>query len=78
MLIDTPCGKVEVPNNYTNEYIDKTDIELLNILLAQNNAIDGLIDPILVQILSDKNLIHKGETFKQLEERIKLYGENDE
>ncbi|MGN0961297.1 MAG: hypothetical protein ACI4PF_03770 [Christensenellales bacterium] len=71
MLIDTPYGKAEVPDCYTNEYEDKTDIELLETLLQQNTTGNGFIDPILVQMLSDKELIHKGETFRQLEKRVK-------
>ncbi len=72
MLIDTTYGKVEVPDCYADEYKTKTDIELLETLLKQNNTGNGFIDPILVQMLADKNFIRKGETFKQLEEKDKL------
>ena len=67
MLIDTPYGKAEVPDNYANEYKDKTDIELIEILLSQNK---GFLDPILVQICIDKNLLKKGEAVEDLEMKL--------
>lgn len=56
MQIDTPYGKAEVPDCYADEYTVKTDVELLETLLNQNSTGNGFIDPILVQMLTDKNL----------------------
>lgn len=67
MFINTPYGKAEVPNCYVNEYKNKTDIELLEILINQNKR---FLDPVLVQICVDKNLLRKGEAKEDLEMKL--------
>lgn len=67
MIINTPYGNAEVPDNYANEYKDKTDIELIEILLEQNKR---FLDPVLVQICVNRNLLKKGEAVEDLEMKL--------
>lgn len=46
MKLYTPLGIAELPDSYADEYRDKTDIELLEELLRQDNTGDGFLDPI--------------------------------
>ena len=76
MKLYTPLGIAELSDSYADEYKDKTDIELLEELLRQDNTGDGFLDPILVSILIDKKLLFKGERFSDIQVKIKeLKGE---
>lgn len=80
MKIYTPLGKVELPENYADEYKDKTDIELLEELVRQDTTEDGFLDPILVSILIDKKLLFRGERICDIQvkiQRLKEY-ENEQ
>lgn len=68
MKLYTPLGIAELPDNYADEYKDKTDIELLEELVKQDSTEDGFLDPILVSILIDKSCCLRakdGVIFKQ-------------
>ena len=67
MRIDTPYGKADMPDCYANEYKNKTNIELLEILINQNKR---FLDPVLVQICIDKDLLRKGEAVEDLEMKL--------
>ena len=67
MIIETPIGKVEMPDSYADEYKDKTDVELMETFIKQYK---GFIDPVLFQILKNKNLIKK--TDKEFDLQITL------
>ena len=67
MIIDTPLGKVDIPNNLVDKYKNKTDIELLEELVRQSNQ---SVDPVLVQILVDKKLLFAGEKQNDIINRI--------
>ncbi len=70
MKLYTPLGIAELPDNYADEYRDKSDIELLEELLRQDNTGDGFLDPILVSILIDKKLLFKGERVNDIQAKI--------
>lgn len=70
MKLQTPIGKLEVSDSLANEYKNKTDIELLEDLIKQNNSETGIIDPVLVQILTNKKLLTKGMRFEDVKQRI--------
>lgn len=70
MKLYTPLGIAELPDNYADEYRDKSDIELLEELLRQDNTGDGFLDPILVSILIDKKLLFKGEKCSDIQAKI--------
>ena len=71
--LETPCGICKMPIG--NEYKDKTDIELLELLLKQNKR---FIDPVLIQILVNKKLLNAGDHITQIKANIKeLQGEVD-
>lgn len=70
MKLQTPIGKLEVSDSLANEYKNKTDIELLEDLIKQNNSETGIIDPALVQILTNKKLLTKGMRFEDVKQRI--------
>lgn len=73
MKLDTPIGKVEYPDFLAEPYKDKSDIELLEILVTEQQQI---VDPVLLQILVNKGLLFKGERIKEVKERItELKGE---
>lgn len=54
MFIETPIGKADVPNNLVEKYKNKTDVELMVTFIEQYKK---FIDPVLFQILKNKNLI---------------------
>ncbi len=70
MKLYTPLGIAKLPDSYADEYRDKTDIELLEELLRQDNTGDGFLDPILVSILIDKKLLFKGERVNDIQAKI--------
>ncbi len=71
MKLQTPIGnKLEVSDSLANEYKNKTDIELLEDLIKQNNSKTGIIDPVLVQILTNKKLLTKGMRFEDVKQKI--------
>ena len=70
MKLYTPLGIAKLPDSYADEYRDKTDIELLEELLKQDNTGDGFLDPILVSILIDKKLLFKGERVNDIQAKI--------
>lgn len=70
MKLYTPLGIAELPDNYADEYKNKTDIELLEELLRQDSTEDGFLDPILVSILIDKKLLFNGEKWSDIKEKI--------
>ena len=70
MKLYTPLGIAKLPDSYADEYRDKTDIELLEELLRQDNTGDGFLDPILVSILIEKKLLFKGERVNDIQAKI--------
>ena len=70
MKIDTPLCKLDVPENLVDKYSDKTDIELLEELVKQSNR---TFDPVLVQILVDKELLFAGEKVSDIQSRINRF-----
>lgn len=70
MKLYTPLGIAELPDNYADEYKDKTDVELLEELVKQDTTEDGSLDPILVSILIDKKLLFKGERIYDIQSKI--------
>ncbi len=70
MKLQTPIGKLEVSDSLANEYKNKTDIELLEDLIKQNNSETGIIDPVLVQILTNKKLLTNGMKFEDVKQKI--------
>lgn len=77
MKLYTPLGIAELPDNYADEYKDKTDVELLEELVKQDTTEDGFLDPILVSILIDKKLLFKGEKWSDIQAKIqKLKGQS--
>lgn len=70
MKLYTPLGIAELPDNYADEYKDKTDVELLEELVRQDSTKDGFLDPILVSILIDKKLLFKGEKWSDIQAKI--------
>lgn len=78
MKLYTPLGIAKLPDNYADEYKNKTDIELLEELLRQDNTGDGFLDPILVSILIDKKLLFKGERVNDIQAKIQRLKEKNE
>lgn len=70
MKLYTPLGIAELPDNYADEYKNKTDVELLEELVRQDTTEEGFLDPILVSILIDKKLLFKGEKWSDIQAKI--------
>lgn len=77
MKLYTPLGIAELPDNYADEYKNKTDIELLEELVRQDTTEEGFLDPILVSILIDKKLLFKGEKWSDIKAKIQRLKEQE-
>lgn len=76
MEISTPLGNFDLPKDYEKEYLKLSDIELLNLLVIQSHSI---IDPVLVQILVNKQLLLPSEKVSDIKLKIeKLKGSTND
>ena len=76
MEISTPLGNFDLPKDYEKEYLKLSDIELLNLLVIQSRSI---IDPVLVQILVNKQLLLPSEKVSDIMLKIeKLKGSTND
>lgn len=72
MEILTPIGYCELLNNFEQQYIQMSDLELLTLLVIQSKS---MLDPVLVQILINKKLLMPGEKISDIKNKIeKLRG----